>query len=312
MRKLALAILLLTLSACGGNGDAADERAQAAAATPAADYPVTVRADNGKVTLQQRPTRIVSLSATATEMLFAIEAGDQVVAADEHSDYPPEAPTTKLSGFEPNIEAIAKFEPDLVVIADEPGDLEASLEKLGIPVMLNGAAETLDDTYGQIERLGVATGHPAEAADLVATMQREIQEIAESVPDFDEAPTYYHELDDTHFSATSDTFIGQVYGLLGLRNIADGAKGAASQYPQLSAEYIVEQDPDIIFLADAECCGVTAEKVAKRPGWDGITAVETGAIVELDGSVASRWGPRVVEFVETVAEELRELEEANV
>ncbi len=311
MRKLVAVVALSALFACGG--DTAGGRQAASPPSPVeAAFPVTVRADNGDVTLEQRPTRIVSLSATATEMLFAIEAGDQVVAADEHSDYPAEAPTTKLSGFEPNIEAIARFEPDLVVIADDPGQLEASLEKLAIPVMVNPAAKTLDDTYEQIERLGVATGHVAEAADLVARMKRDIDAVVESIPDFEEPPTYYHELDNTYFTATSNTFIGEVYGLLGLENIADGAKGAGSGYPQLSPEYIVEQDPDIIFLADAECCGVTAEAVEKRPGWQQISAVETGAIVELDGSVASRWGPRIVEFLETVADEVRQLEPANL
>ncbi len=311
MRKLISLVVLSLLVACGGNAPDTERAAEPAATSDDAGFPATVKADNGNVTLEQRPTRIVSLSATATEMLFAIGAGDQVVAVDEHSDYPAEAPTTKLSGFEPNIEAIAKYEPDLVVIADDPGDLEASLEKLEIPVMLNGAAQTLDDTYAQIERLGVATGHVAEAAELVAQMSTDIDEIVAAVPEFEQPPTYYHELDNNYFSATSETFIGDVYGLLGLENIADAAKGAASGYPQLSGEYIIEQDPDVIFLADAECCGVTAEVVAKRPGWQQITAVETDAIVELDGSVASRWGPRIVEFLRTVADEVAQLEPAN-
>ena len=123
-----------------------------------------------------------------------------------------------------------------------------------------------------------------------------------------EALTYYHELDPTFFTVTSATFIGQVYTLLGLDNIADPADADGYGYPQLSAEYIVEQDPDLIFLADTKCCGQTPETVAARPGWSELTAVTTGAIVPLDDDVASRWGPRVVDFLRTVATKVAELE----
>jgi iron complex transport system substrate-binding protein len=253
------------------------------------------------VVIARRPERIVSLSPTSTEMLFAIGAGDQVVAADEFSNYPPEAPDTDLSGLEPNVEAIAGFAPDLVVLSNDINDIVKSLGALDIPVILHPAAETLDDTYAQIEQLGAATGRVAEAAEVVASMRSEIQRLAEQAPRFDEPLTYYHELDQTLFSVTSETFIGQVYSLVGLENIADRARGGGA-YPQLSAEFIIQADPDLIFLADTKCCGVTAEKVARRPGWDRITAVRTGAVVELDDDVASRWGPRVVDFLRVVVE----------
>ncbi|MCA1670665.1 MAG: ABC transporter substrate-binding protein, partial [Actinobacteria bacterium] len=124
----------------------------------------------------------------------------------------------------------------------------------------------------------------------------------------EEPPTYYHELDQTYFSVTSDTFIGQVYSLVGLRNIAGEAKGAGSQYPQLSAEFIIKSDPDIIFLADTKCCDQTAATVSKRPGWGGIDAVENEAIVELDDDIASRWGPRVVDYLRAVVEAISKLQ----
>ena len=271
-------------------------------------FPVTVAAANGEVSVPERPAAIVSLSPTATEILFAIGAGDQVVAVDDQSNYPEEAPVTDLSGFTPNVEAIAAFEPDLVVISFDPGDLASSLEALGIPVLLQPAAATLDDTYAQIEQLGVATGHVADAAEVVAQMHADIDAIVASVTPRPEALTYYHELDPTFFTVTSATFIGQVYTLLGLDNIADPADADGYGYPQLSAEYIVEQDPDLIFLADTKCCGQTPETVAARPGWSELTAVTTGAIVPLDDDVASRWGPRVVDFLRTVATKVAELE----
>lgn len=310
--------LLLLLVACGpaatSTGDTAPATAQAdastsTAATPSATdvaFPVTVTAANGDVTIDEPPDSIVSLSPTATEMLFAIGAGDQVEAVDEYSTYPSEAPTTDLSGFEPNVEAIAGYDPDLVVLADDASDLSGSLAALDVPAIVAPAAATLDDSYDQIEQLGAATGHDAEAAAVVEQMQSDIDTITADVGDLGEPLTYYHELDDTYYTVTSDAFIGQIYDLVGLTSIADAADDDAGGYPQLSEEFIIDADPDLIFLADTRCCGQTAETVAQRPGWDQIAAVQDDAVVELDDDVASRWGPRIVDLLQTVADEVEQ------
>jgi cobalamin transport system substrate-binding protein len=308
-RALGLAVLLALLAAaCGGQ---AAPRQQTATTAAQAAFPVTVKVANGPVVIEQRPTRIISLSPTATEMLFAMSAGDQVVAADQNSNYPPQAPTTKLSGYQPNVEAIAKYNPDLVVVYYDTGGLVKSLQKLSIPVLLEPAAKSLNDAYAQMEQLGAATGHVADAAHLVASMQSKIQKIVASAPKFSHLVTYYHELDQTYYSATSSTFIGQIYGLLGLRSIADRAKGASSSggYPQLSAEYVIKADPDVVFLADTKCCGQSAKTVAKRPGWDQIPVVRDGAVFGLDDDIVSRWGPRIVDFLQTVVQDLDRLHE---
>jgi iron complex transport system substrate-binding protein len=265
---------------------------------------VTIEADNGAVTLDEEPDAIVSLSATASESLFAIGAGEQVIAVDDQSNYPAEAPVTDLSGFEPNVEAIAGYEPDLVVAAYDPGGLVGGLEKLDIPVLLQDAAPDLDAAYEQIATLGEATGNGEGAETVVESMQTEIDELVASVPRAAGA-TVYHELGPDFFSATSETFIGSVYELFGLVNIADAAEGAdAGGYPQLTGEYIVSESPDLIVLADTTCCDQTAETVSGRPGWDQIEAVQNGDIVEADDDIASRWGPRTVMFVELIAESL--------
>ena len=254
-----------------------------------------------------RPQRIVSLSPTATEMLFAIGAGGQVVAVDSNSNYPAEAPTTELAALQPNLEAIAGYKPDLVVYSDDPGELKAGLDKLTIPALQQPAATKLDDTYAQLDQLGKATGHVAEAGQLATTMRAEIEKLAAA--ERPERPlTYYHELDKNLYSATSKTFIGQLYGQLGMQNIADAADKEGTGYPQLSAEYVVKADPDLIFLADTRCCGQSASTVAARDGWGQLTAVRTGGVVELDDDVASRWGPRVVDFLKTVAAKVRTAE----
>ncbi len=322
MRRTALLIALVLAAGACGPAESGDTTASQASSTTVVDttttssettttvsdgFPLSVTAANGEVTIEERPERIVSLSATATEILFAIGAGDQVVAVDETSDYPEGAPTTDLSGYEPNIEAIAGYEPDLVVVSDDLGGVIAGLVAIDVTVIHQPVAQTLDDTYAQIEQLGAATGHIADAAAVLGDMQTGIDEILASI----EAPpgaTFYHELDNSLFSVTSGTFIGLIYSMAGLVNIADEAEGAGTGYPQLSAEYIIDTDPDLIFLADTKCCGESPATVAARPGWDQITAVSNDSVIALDDDIASRWGPRVVDFLAVIADSVNALE----
>jgi len=317
----AVVVAAALLAACGSSGSSSSGATSAAPVTrppateapttasggepttaAAATYPVTIAAANGNVTLAQQPGAIVSLSPTATEMLYAIGAGPQVTAVDSYSNYPPEAPVSDLNALEPNVEAIAAKQPDLVIVADDTTGLTASLGKLDIPVLSLPAAAKFDDVYQQIEQLGVATGHVGEAAELVSQMKTRLDAVIKSLPPRTTPLTYYHELDNTFFSATSKTFIGQVYGLLGLQNIADAADPDGTGYPQLSQEYVIQANPDLIFLADTKCCGESAKTVAARPGWQGISAVSNGGVVEMDDDIASRWGPRIVDYMRTVAE----------
>jgi len=273
-----------------------------------AEYPVTITAANGKVTVQRKPVRIISLSPTATESLFAIGAGKQVIAVDDQSDYPKAAPKTSLSGFTPNVEAIAAYRPDLVVISYDPKGLADALGRLGIPVVVHGAAATLKGAYQQIRQLGLLADHGSEASKLVERMKAQIGRIVASSSRQGAGFTVYHELSPDFYSVTSNTFIGRVYSLLGLKNIADAADSAGFGYPQLSAEYIVSASPDVIVLADSVCCGQKPSTVGARPGWDRISAVRSGSIVVIHDSIASRWGPRLVHFIRAVAAALKRLD----
>jgi len=315
MRQIATAILALVLAACSGSAAAppstdstSSQETTTTRASVDVTYPVTVTGSNGDVTLAARPESIVSLSPTATEMLFEVGAGDQVVAVDEYSYFPVEAPVTNLSGLTPNIEAIAEYEPDLVVVSDDIDGVVSSLVDLGIPVLqLSGLdVTTLDDVYHQIEVIGTATGHPVEAGTVVADMRSQVERAIAAAPVSDIPLTYYHELDSSHYTVTSSTFIGYLYGLFGLENIADPADpdGASFGYPQLSEEFILEADPDFIFVTD--CCGDNAESVAGRAGWEGSSAVRTRSIVVFDDDVSSRWGPRIVEFVRGIGRAIEE------
>lgn len=280
----ALTALLLTSAACG---DDAKNDSNADDAT-------------GSSTPADAPQAIISLSPSSTEQLFAIGAGAQVIAVDEYSDYPAEALELPhdLSGFEPSVEAIAALQPDLVVL--ENAAVQEQLEALGITVFLALAPPTFDDLYTQIEQLGAATGHIGEAAELVGQMQTDIAAALAGVPARTEQLTIYHELDPTYYSVTSGSFIGQVYSLFGLTNIADGVE-PGNDYPQLSAEYIISAAPDVIFLADTKYAGESAETIATRPGWDAIPAVANGNVAEMDDDIASRWGPRIIDYIKAVS-----------
>lgn len=282
-----LTALLVSAALVGACGDDPTSSTQASDPTD----PTVAAADDA-------PQRIVSLGPTATEMLFAIGAGDQVVAADELSNFPPEAPTTDLSAFTPNLEAIAAYEPDLVVLTNDQDDIVAGLDGIGIDTLLLPSAETLDDVYAEIAELGVVTGHEDEAAAVVAEMRLDIDDLVARVPERPEPLTYYHELDNNLFTATSDTFIGEIYRLAGLENVADpaDADGQAGGFPKLSPEFLVTADPDLIFVAGS------AESLPERPGFAQLSAVENGRVIELPPDISSRWGPRIVEFLEVVVE----------
>ena len=330
----ALAALLLLASACGGDDAAsspapapATDAASAAEAPAATQAPTTTTeaataaaatAEDADETAapaeepddtepapaepEHQYQRIVSISPTGTEILFAIGAGERVVAVDDFSYYPPEAPVTDLSGWQPNVEAIASYDPDLVVMGSD-GDIEANLESLGIAVLGINAPATFDEVYVQIAQFGETTEQVDEATALISEMRSQIDALIDAAPDAS-GLTYYHELTDGLYSVTSSTFIGQVYSLFGLHNIADPADsdGSSYGYPQLSDEYIVDADPDLIFLADTLCCGQNAETVAARTGWDLLSAVQNGRVVELNDDIVSRWGPRLVEFIAAISD----------
>ncbi len=274
-------------------------------------FPVTIEAPNGPVTIDARPERIVSISPTSTEVLFAVGAGNQVVAVDSMSNFPGNAPVTDLSAFTPSVEAIAAYEPDLVFLSFDPSDIVAGLEAVGIPVILHGTALTVDDAYLQWEQVGVATGNIAEAAALVAETIDDMESAFGSLPEDSDSITYYYELDPTFYSVTSATFIGGLLAPAGMENIADAVDVDGFGYPQLTAEYIIDSDPTLIFLADTKCCGASKDTVVERPGWDTLTAVSNGSVVELDDDIASRWGPRIANLVEDVVVAILEFELTN-
>ncbi|HEU5002482.1 MAG TPA: ABC transporter substrate-binding protein [Actinomycetota bacterium] len=293
----ALAAFALVLGGC------ASPRSSPAS-TPSVGWPVTVTAANGPVAIAARPVRILSLSASATQMLYAIGAGPQVVAVDKYSIDPPQAPRTSMTGYEDSAESYLTVKPDLVILAsDAGGTLEAQLKALHVTTMLLPPATTLGDTYAQMRQLGAATGHTLAAGAAVAAVRARIAKIVATVGDRAKGLTYYQELDNTLYTATSHTFIGELFGRLGMVNVADLA-GKSSDYPQLSAEYLIQANPQYVFLADTVCCAQNAATFGARPGFDTLRAVRDGHVFPVTDSLASEWGPRVADFLATIADDI--------
>ena len=310
---IAVGLIVAALAGCASASSPSASSPPASQATPAgtpqaasSPFPVTLTAANGRVRIKARPERIVSLAATATEDLYAVGAGSQVVAVDQDSDYPHGVPVTKLSGLTPNLEAIASYRPDLVISYQNANGLVSGLGKLGVPVLIEPPAATLNDAYAEIDQIGQATGHAAQASRTVAAMKAqiaaEVRQAGASHPNL----TYYWELTaNPYYSVASSTFIGQIVGLFGLKDIADAAnKASDGGYPELSAEYVVMAQPRIVFLADNQAAdgGQTPAVVAARPGWSAVPAVRDHEVVGLNDDIASRWGPRLPQLVEQIAQ----------
>ena len=300
MKWSALLLTIIALAACGSATEADTPTSTSepvASTTGPSDFPVTVEVSGEPLTVENQPRRIISLSPTATETLFAIGAGDQVVAVDEFSTYPEEAPITDLSGFTPNIEALAEFDPDMIVIAFDPEEMITSaFVPQGVAVVRHFPATDRDDMLAQIEQLGALTGHVAEAVALSG-------EIADrwdvAVTSDAEGASVYIEVDPTFFSASSSSFMGAPLADLGYINIADDADPDGFGFPQLSAEAILEANPDVIVVGTDST--TTEADVAGRPGWETIKAVRDDRVLIVDSDLASRWGPRFIEYIEIMA-----------
>ncbi len=265
----------------------------------ASTFPVEVTDDAKKTLLVAAPpSAIVSLSAAHTEILYAIGAGDQVVAGDKFSDCPAAAQKLEhLDSFEPNVEAIVALEPDLVIMSYDPGTVRASLEGADVPVFFVNAPASVQGVYAQIEQVGRVTGHLNEAGALTLGMQLRIDEVVEVARTVENRPSVFHEVDTSYYSAGPGSFVGDLYDILRVPNIAN-ATGEA--FPLMTEEAIIAGNPGVIILAD-EDAGESPETVKARAGWDAIAAVKTNRIYTINPDIISRPGPRLVEAIETLA-----------
>jgi iron complex transport system substrate-binding protein len=300
---VATAVIAAACAACSSSP--ASHSRPVGSYTSDTDFPVTVKTAAGVTHVPAQPEDIISLSPTVTEMLYAIGAGKQVKEVDDDSDYPRDAPRTKLSGFEPNAEAIAGYAPDLVIISNNIDGIVTKLTNLSIPVLDLPAANNVAGVYAEITELGLATGHVAQAKAEDRKIRTEIASIVASAPKHSKPLTYFYELGaNPYYSVTDSTFIGSLLSMLGMKSIADSAAGAAAAggYPELSPEFILKANPDYILLSDTgDNGGQTLASVRARPGWSALKAVKDKHVIVLNADIASRWGPRIVQLLQTVA-----------
>ncbi|WP_457631828.1 ABC transporter substrate-binding protein [Oceanithermus sp.] len=268
----------------------------------ATSYPLTVTDDAGRpVVIPAEPQRIVVMLPSATETLCSIGACDKIVATDDYSNWPPEAAKKPKAGglYNPNVELIASFQPDLV-IASKYGKLTGSLEKLGINVYAVDT-QTYEDIFRTARSLGRLVNREAEAEALVARINQQVYELETQAAKAAERPSVYYEIDATPYTVGPDSFIGVLIKKARGENIIPAELGL---FPKISPELVVEKNPQVIILGDAPH-GVSAAKIAERPGWAGIRAVKDGRVCELTRAqtdVVHRPGPRVAEGLRVLIE----------
>lgn len=298
MKKISLLttisiIISAAFSACGPG-----------AAAVSAEISITDGLDK-QIILDQPAEKIVTLSPPITEMLYAIGAGDQVIARDSFSDYP----ETALSlpdiggGFaEYDLETIISLTPDLVIAGGiNTSELVGSLEDLGLTVYYLANPSDLDGTFASIEVLGMLSGHEDKAKELVKGLRSRVDAVSTALEGVEEKPTVYYELDATDaskpYTPGPNTFYTSLIELAGGENI--GGK-LEFEWAQISLEQLLVEDPDLILLGDA-MWGITPESVAERAGWNSLTAVANGDVLPFDDNLIARIGPRQVDGLEALA-----------
>lgn len=267
---------------------------------------ITVTDSAGRtLKLMTAPARIVSLAPSSTEIVCAVGACDKLVGIDQFSDYPPQVKNVaKLNdGFNPNYEQIVAAKPDLVLVAGITSpDVIKKLDELKLPVLVIGAEQTTFDTIAsEIKMVGNAVGNADQADAVVQTMQTRIAAVQAKTAQAKTKPRVFWELDATDpakpFTPGPGSFIDEIIARAGGENIAHNA---SSPYPQLNAEEIIKQNPEVILLSDA-AYGVAPESVGKRPGWDVVEAVQRNRVFPIDDNLVSRPGPRVADGLEAAA-----------
>ncbi len=300
-----LLVLALLVGACTGAAPASPSLVPTAAppsATPtptAVATPLTIHDDAGRsVTFTAAPKRIVTAAPSATELAFALGLGDEVVAVDKYSNYPPEASSKPSIGsyIDPDLESIVGAGPDLVLVTDvHLAKLVPALEARQIPTVVMSAKD-IEGVYADLLLLGRISGQLEQAEALVDQLRARVARVEQAVAGATPVRAFY-EIDPTLYTAGPGTFIDDVIRRAGGINIAAGATTA---YPQLSAEEVIRADPEVIILAD-QGAGVSPDAVRARQGWSKVSAVVNNRLVVLDPDIASRPGPRIVDALEQVA-----------
>lgn len=260
------------------------------------------------VTLKTIPQRIVSMAPSATEILYAVGAGGQMVGRDSFSNYPEQAKSMADVGGSMgtySFESIASLAPDLVVAAEinTPEQVKA-LEDIGITVYYIANPVSLDGLFPILDTMGRITGHEDVSSALVASLKDRVDAVVKKTALSTTTPLVFYELDGSEptkpWTAGPGTFIDQLIIMAGGRNVGSVLTG---NWAQISAEELLMQNPQIILLGDA-AYGVTPEQVEVRAGWEAIDAVKNEQVFAFNDDLTSRVGPRLVDALEALSQKI--------
>lgn len=304
--RRSIALVLAVVTAACARGASTAPRAPETPATTGASFPVTITDDDGvAVTLDAPPERIVTFAPSATEIVFALGLGDQLVGvAGAFDDYPGAAKGIDEIGgagdfgVDPNIEKVVSLRPDLFLTISGGDQWKERLRDLGVPVFTTDSTD-LADVFHDIETVGRLTGTVGAAGAIVAKMHAAAADVEARVAGDPAVGCFYEVYYPPLTTVGPDTFIGDLLGRVGCRSVSAGAK---SDYPQWSVEDLVRQDPEV-YLVSSES-GATPKAVASRPGFDAVAAIAAGRVIPVDADLVSRPGPRVVEGLRLLARAL--------
>lgn len=289
-------VLVSVLVGCGNPDAAKEDRPQAAQET-GASFPVTIKDDTGaQVTVEQEPKRIVTLVPSTTEIAFALGLDDRIVGVTSNDNYPPKVKEIeKVGDINVNVEKVLGLKPDLVLASPINGETVEKLRSLGLTV-LSVDAQSLEEVYESIRRVGKATGAVKQAEQLIDEMEKEKEQVVQKVSSIPEKERLkvWIEVDQTPFTAGGDTLLNELVTLAGGRNVAAEMKG----WPQVSSEKVIKWNPDVILTT----YGKADESIASRPGWNRIAAVKAKRIHSLNPDLTTRPGPRVTEGMKQIVQ----------
>ncbi|MCS4540872.1 MAG: cobalamin-binding protein [Euryarchaeota archaeon] len=269
-----------------------------------AEFPLLVKDDLGRsVKISKQPERVISLAPSNTEILFALELGDKIIAVTKFCDYPLNATKKeKIGGFSDiNMEKVVALKPDLVLATGGVQEqIVKELERLNITVIALDA-KNITEILANIELVGKVTGQEKSAQELTTNMKQRIKKITGKTKDLTKAQKlkiYYEVWHDPLMTAGPETFIHNIIELAGGVNIFADAK---IKYPRIDPETILARNPEIIITSLGAMGGATAEQIKTRPGWNKIDAVKNNRVYEIDENILRRPGPRIIDGLEAMA-----------
>ncbi len=288
-------VMTLSLAACtSGSNESAEE--PAGEPEGSGEAAITITDMTGReITLDEPATRVVALSAADCEVLYAVGAGDTLVGRGEYCDYPAEVlevPSVQ-SGYDTNIEQIIALEPQVLLMSTMAQTEEqiAQLEEAGIKVVVSDAQD-IEGVYTAVEMIGKLMGKEKEAEQVIISMQTAFADLSNSTAG--RGKTVYFEVSPLEYglwTAGSGTFMNEIAEMLGMKNIFDDVQG----WVEISEEQVIERNPDyIVTITMYFGEGPTPEEeIMGRTGWENVTAVKNGAILNLVNNELSRPTPRL-------------------